>query len=154
MSSINEEKIQKGARRFYPNIYYHVYNRGNHRELIYHQEADYYKFLELLRVAELRTAVEIYGYCLMPNHYHLLLRLGSEEDGITKFIHRSMTGYVMYFNHKYETVGRLFQSRYQYRYVFGDIELYRVKKYLQDNPVKAGLAKESEEYRWLSIYEG
>ncbi len=154
MASVNDEKIQKGSRIFHPNNFYHVYNRGNHKEKIFYQEDDYLKFLDMVRFSESYTGVEIYGYCLMPNHYHLLLRLGSDPIMMSKFFHRSMTGYVLYFNHKYNKVGHLFQDRYQYRLLEGDRDIRNIKRYFKDNPLEAGLVRDSSDYRWLHIYEG
>lgn len=152
MTLIDDEKIQKGSRIFYPNNFYHAYNRGNHREKIFYDIQDYQKFLSMIRFSEVYTGVEIYDYCLMPNHYHLILRMGADPEGMTKFFHRSMTGYVMYFNRKYDKVGHLFQSRYQCRLIDGQSDLERVRRYLIENPTKAGLVKDSADYRWLQIF--
>ena len=65
-----------------------------------------------------------------------------------------MTSYSMYFNKKYHQVGRLCQDRYQYRLLLGEDEIYKIKNYLRQNPVKANLVRNSADYRWLSIYEG
>ena len=154
MTCLEELYSVKEPRIFYRNSYYHAYNRGNHYQKIFYEEKDYKNFLHYLRYAEKITTVEIYGYCLMPNHYHLLLRLGSNERDFSKFFHSSMTSYSMYFNKRYHQVGRLCQDRYQYRWLPGADDIYKIKHYLRQNPVKAGLVQNSEDYKWLSIYEG
>jgi REP element-mobilizing transposase RayT len=144
---------ERSQRLFLPNTFYHAYNRGNRKEPIFLDEQDYIKFLQLIFRAEKNTSVLIYGYCLMPNHYHLLLRLGSDTNDLSRFFQRSMTSYSLYFNYKYKLVGHLFQERYQYRILLtkGDIEI--VQEYMKNNPTEANLVKNSTDYKWLWIYD-
>src|SRR3989344_8657918 len=100
--------------------YYHIYNRGNSKQTIFHDKNDYYRFIKTLFLSngEISFKVflagkEVFGfdrgnplvsigaYCLMPNHFHLLLTQ-IEEDGISKFMQKLSTGYSMYYNKKYE----------------------------------------------------
>ncbi|MCD4811122.1 transposase [bacterium] len=149
-----EIKRERTQRLFFPNHYYHAYNRGNRKQKIYLDEEDFLRFLNLIYYYEEATSVDIYGYCLMPNHYHLLLRLGTNPKDLTRFFHRSMTAYSLYFNRKYKLVGRLCQDRYQYKLLPTRIDINRIKEYLRENPTKAGLVTHSVNYRWLWTHEG
>ena len=154
MTYSEEIRFSKDRRLCIPNSFYHAFNRGNRKQNIFFDEEDYLKFLQIIRYHEVNTTVEIYGYCLMPNHYHLLLRLGSDIRDFSKFFHRSMTGYSVYFNKKYNLVGRLCQDRYQYRLLRNGADIECIKEYLRTNPVKARLVRKRCDYRWLSIYDG
>lgn len=87
----------------------------------------------------------------MPNHYHLLIKTGIDENSITKYMHRSMTSYSMYFNKKYSLVGRLFQGVFQAKRLDSVPDIIKAVKYLERNPVKAGLVKNASDYKWLTI---
>ena len=86
----------------------------------------------------------------MPNHFHFLIRLGDNPDDISKFMHRSMTSYTMYFNKKYGLVGSVFQGPFCVRRLEDIPSIIRTSDYIDNNPVKAGLVKKSEDYKWLS----
>ncbi len=136
-------------RNFLPNSFYHIYNRGNRKNAIFYEQQDYSRFLSLMRRFSRDYNIEIYLYCLMPNHFHLLVQSGPSPNEISLFMHRFMTSYVMYLNKKYFLVGRLFQSPYQTRYIRTQQSLNRVTDYIKRNPVKAGLVRKSEDYKWL-----
>lgn len=133
------------------NTFYHIYNRGNRKKLIFWNTKDHLKFIEILHRYEKEYDLTIYAYCLMPNHYHFLIRLGSEVGSISKFMHRCMTAYGMYFNKKYQLVGRLCQSPFQAVKLVTVKSIIREIQYIEANPKKAGLVKVSSDYRWLNI---
>lgn len=133
------------------NTFYHIYNRGNNKQLIFLDTKDYLRFVGVLLRYEELYDISLYAYCLMPNHYHLLLRLGSDENAISEYMHRCMTAYVMYFNKKHSRIGRLFQSPFQVRRIYTVKGILRVIQYIEKNPVKADLVKVSSDYRWLYI---
>jgi putative transposase len=97
--------------------------------------------------------VNILVYCLMPNHFHLLLEQ-LDDNGITKFIQKMTTGYTMYFNNKYKRSGALFQGVFKRSHVKSDASLLEISKYIHLNPVKIlgdeGL-KRLLEYPWSSF---
>jgi REP element-mobilizing transposase RayT len=133
------------------NSFYHLYNRGNNKRVIFHEENDYDKFLKNIFMYEKKYDLSIYEFCLMPNHFHLLVRLGSKRESISKYMHRCMTSYSMYFNRKYQTIGRLFQSPFQVKRLDSVKSIIRVLKYIENNPVEANIVKVPSEYRWLEI---
>lgn len=137
--------------------YYHLYNRGNSKQTIFLDTADHQRFLQLLYVAngtksfklrELRNQnMDIYDldmgdrlvaigvYCLMPNHFHLLIK-PLVENGVSQFMKKVSTGYVMYFNQKYDRTGTLFEGKFKSRYVDSDEYLKYLYAYILLNPVK------------------
>jgi len=134
---------------FYQDGHYHVYNRGNRKQNIFLEEADYIGYLERLRKYKKEHKVSVLCYCLMPNHIHLLLRQDSEIP-LSKFLHPLHTSYSMYFNKKYDKVGHLFQGRFKQKEVNKDEYLLRLSSYIHLNPLIGGLVKKLENYRWSS----
>lgn len=86
----------------------------------------------------------------MPNHYHMLIRLGNKTGDLSSFMHRSMTAYTMYFNKKYDLVGSVFQGPFGVKRLDDIQSILRTAEYIDRNPVKAGLVKKPEDYKWLS----
>jgi putative transposase len=147
---MQENETKKGRRILHPNSFFHIYNRGNHKKKIYHSPKDYDVFLRLLsKYLTIYKPISLASYCLMPNHYHLLLKTGSETNDLVKLMHRLMTSYAIYFNKKYQQKGHLFESRYKSKYLPQEKDVTRVAKYLANNPVKAGLCRESNDYKWF-----
>jgi len=142
------------------NEYYHLYNRGVDKRTIFLEERDYRRFIvllylcnsdqavnirnyfnkglsfvELLSVEKGQSIVDIGAYCLMPNHFHLLVR-GKEDDGITKFMKKVSTGYSMYFNNKHERSGSLFEGAFKAKHIDNTAYFNWVFSYIHLNPVK------------------
>lgn len=128
--------------------YYHVYNRGVEKRVIFLDNQDRRVFLGLIKkylvgvplethnrhtFSGLGDEVQLLSYCLMPNHFHLLL-YQTTEDGITKFMRRFATGYVMYFNHRYNRVGGLFQGKFKASRISADNYLQHISRYIHMNP--------------------
>lgn len=135
-------------KEFIPEAYYHVYNRGVEKRVIFLDDQDYTVFLGLLKkyltgsregmthhhkFETLGEQVKLLAYCLMPNHFHLLFYQQS-EDAITKLMRRVTTGYVMYFNQRYARVGGLFQGRYKASQITADAYLHHISRYIHLNP--------------------
>jgi len=147
MSKKKTQDLQKSIR---PNSYYHIYNRGNHKKTIFHSQNDYDVFLNLLlKYLNIYDPIQLISYCLMPNHYHLLLQTSSQADELTKLMHRFMTSYVIYFNRRYQQRGRLFESPYKRKYLPREHDIKRTVNYIKNNPTKAALCRRSEDYKWL-----
>lgn len=144
-------KKAKSLYLYFPNTFYHIYNRGNHKERIFWECSDYSKFLNILRKNERRFNLTIYGYCLMPNHYHILIKSGSEKECLTKFVHSCMTSYSMFINRKYQLVGHLFQGPFQVKLLDNNKSIEKVIDYLKENPIKADLVRNADDYKWLDI---
>jgi len=135
--------------------FYHIYNRGNDRRGIFLNDSDFERFIKLLFICNSNksvvfktiqgvpldgidrgeTLVDIGVYCLMPNHFHLLVR-EKVEGGITKFLGKLSTGYSMYFNKKNERTGKLFEGAFKATHVDNDEYLKYLFAYIHLNPVK------------------
>ena len=116
-------------------IPYHVYNRGNRKNKIFLNVKDYQRFLRKLKEYTKKFDVSLVCYCLMPNHFHLLL-VQKDESAITKFMLSLCTSYSKYFNIKHELVGRLFQARFRTKIVETDEYLLHLSRYIHLNPVE------------------
>ena len=135
----------------YNGALYHITARGNERNPIYREEGDYQKFLDLLSELPQRYDIFIHGYILMGNHYHLLIE--TPKGNITKVMHYLNATYTGYFNKKYGRVGHLFQGRYKGLLIEKERYLLSVSRYIHLNPVRAGMSRRPEEYRWSSYPE-
>jgi putative transposase len=127
---------------------YHIMLRGANRQEIFHDDEDCLKFLELLHIYKLKSEVEMYSWCLMSNHVHLLLREGNED--ISNTMKRIGVSYVSYYNWKYRTSGHLFQDRFKSENVENVQYLLTVVRYIHQNPLKAGMVKRVGDWRWSS----
>jgi len=127
---------------------YHVIMRGINRQSIFEDDEDYKKFVETLRSYKETSEYELYAYCLMGNHFHLLLKVGKED--LEHVIKRIAGSYVYWYNLKYRRCGHLFQDRYKSEVVEDDTYLLTVIRYIHQNPVKAGLCKRVSDYKYSS----
>ena len=167
---------------------YHLYNRGTDKRKIFLDKRDYERFLFGVRrcnssrkkiknsardfnpsksngVCEVENLVKIHAYCLMPNHYHLIVEQLS-DNGISKFLQKSMTGYTMFFNTRHKRSGVLFQGKTKSRLIDSDRYLMWLKSYIALNPLdlcepgwkEKGVKNETiacnflEEYEWRSDF--
>lgn len=133
-------------RRIVDGRFYHVYNRGNHREPIFHAPRDYERFLWILTDAAAEYGMEVAAYCLMPNHYHVLVRQREGGD-LVRMMRSFGVSYVKYYNWNYGQVGHLFQGKYGLRAIESDADLLNISRYIHRNP--AGFAKVAA-YEWSS----
>lgn len=129
---------------------FHVMLRGNNRQIIFEDEEDALKFLETLHECRNASECEIYAFCLMSNHIHLLIRPGREPLG--KFIQRTASRYVYWYNAKHERVGHLFQGRYRSEPIRSDRQFLSVLRYIIQNPMKAGVEAAPGQYPWSSYH--
>jgi putative transposase len=140
--------VSRPLRILYANAWYHVMNRGASHSTTFHNSNDYKSFLDILLQIHRRYCFEIHAYCLMPNHYHLLVRtpLANLSRGM-----RHLDGlYTQYYNKKYKRDGSLFRGRYKAILIDAENYLLRLSRYIHLNPIKAKLAKHPFEYRWSS----
>lgn len=127
---------------------YHVIVRGIGRQDIFHEESDFHRFLKTMNKVSRASEVSVLGYCLMTNHIHLLLR---EVNGnVSVFMKRLGVSYVYWYNCKYERNGHLFQDRFKSECVEDDAYLMTVIRYIHQNPVKASITSNPEDYQWSS----
>jgi len=130
---------------------YHIILRGINRQTIFEDEEDAIKFLRTLEDYKEKSGYKVYGYCLMGNHIHLLLKEEKEELGI--IMRRIGASYVYWYNWKYNRCGHLFQDRYKSEAVEDERYLLTVLRYIHQNPLKAGMVKDVAAYRWSSYSE-
>lgn len=132
----------------YPDAFYHVTSRGNEQKDVFRNRRDREQFLSYLQSATERYDAVIHAYCLMSNHYHLLMETPS---GNLSQIMRHINGaYTTYFNVKRKRAGHLFQGRYKAILVEADKYAVELSRYIHLNPVRAGMAAKPEEYEWSS----
>lgn len=126
---------------------YHIMLRGIDKRNIFIDDVDREKFINGLIKAKKNGDFDIYAYCLMNNHVHLLIK---EKEEIGKTIKRITVGYVSWYNSKYERTGHLFQNRYKSEPVQTEGYLITVFRYIHQNPMKAGMVNKLEDYKWSS----
>ncbi len=135
----------------YPNAYYHVTARGNERKEIFKSDRDRQKFLEYLESAVTRYCAVIHSWCLMSNHYHLLVE--TPEGNLSQVMQHINGAYTNYFNVKRKRSGHLFQGRYKAILVDADHYALELTRYIHLNPVRVGLVDAPGKYRWSSYQE-
>ena len=130
---------------------YHVVLRGINKQRIFEDDQDNQKYLETIKAYKETCEYEVYAYCLMSNHIHLLMKEGKEDLGIT--FRRIGASYVYWYNWKYSRRGHLFQDRYKSEVVETDSYFLVAMRYIHQNPMKAGILKEIQAYPWSSYGE-
>ncbi len=129
---------------------YHVILRGNAKQDIFLENYDYYKFIKEIKRTKGKYQYELYTYCLMTNHVHLVLY--DKMDQLSKLLQSLMISYSSYWNKKTERVGHLFQNRFLSKNVETESYLKTVCRYIHQNPEKSEMAK-TKEYQWSSYQE-
>lgn len=132
----------------YPGAWYHVMNRGRHRERVYHDEIDYATYLEVLSQCCERFNLEVHAYSLMPNHYHLLVR--TPEGNLSRVMRHLDGVYTQKYNRRHKLDGSLFRGRYKAILVEEDVYLKQLVRYIHQNPWKAGLEEAVGQHEWTS----
>lgn len=127
---------------------YHIMMRGINRQIIFEDEEDSEKFLQVLYRYKEQCDFQVYAYCLMGNHLHLLLKVGIEP--LEKIMRMICGSFVFWYNQKYDRVGNLFQDRFKSEPIETEEYLLTVIRYIHQNPVKANMVKTLEAYEWSS----
>ena len=130
--------------------YYHVLNRGVERRTVFVEPEDYEHFIELMCSYAREFGIRIHNYCLMSNHYHLLLEIN--RPVLSKYMRQLGMNYAIYFNKKYRRSGHLWQGRYRSWYVTDEAYLYALMRYIEHNPLQAKLVKNPQEYPYSSLH--
>lgn len=131
-----------------PHAFYHVMSRGNAKQTIFVGEADYERFLELLGATSSRFGVLCRAYCLMRNHFHLLLQ--PDTYPVSRMMQQSNSGYSQSFNRRHERVGHVLQGHFKALLVDRDEYFLQLLRYIVLNPVEAGLVDDPGAWRWSS----
>jgi len=130
---------------------YHVMLRGINKQRIFEDKQDYQKFIDVLVEVKDKSGFNLYSYCLMSNHIHLLIK--EEEEELADIFKRIGVRYVYWYNYKYSRTGHLFQGRYKSEVVENDPYLLTVLRYIHQNPQKAEIVKDIKNYPWSSYNE-
>lgn len=138
----------------YPDAFYHITSRGNERGTIFRIQKDYERFLSYLESSTDRYGARIHCFCLMSNHYHLLLE--TPRGNLHAILHHINTSYTNYLNARTGRVGHLFQGRYRSILVEKDSYALELSRYIHLNPVRANLVRDPLRYPWSSyvVYLG
>ncbi len=129
--------------------FFHVVMRGNGKQILFEERADYRMFLHLLEEYSKETDVTVSAYCLMDNHVHLLIC--DKGNNMSVMMQKLGISYARYYNGKYERTGHLFQNRYRSEPVENELYLLTVFRYILNNPRKAGICPASA-YEWSSYW--
>jgi len=128
--------------------FHHVVNRGVAKGNIFLEDEDYDKFLEIVAIAKERYDFVLHAFCLMSNHYHLLIE--TKHHNLSLLIRQINAPYAQYFNRKYNRVGPLWQGRFKNCFVYDDKYLSILFRYIEQNPIKATISNNIGEYKWSS----
>ncbi len=132
----------------YKGAVYHILSRGNQGEEIFSDDSDREYFVEVLQRAKEKYGIEVYAYCIMGNHYHLLI--STPEGELTKAMHYIGSSYGSYLRRYRGMTGHVFAGRYKSLCVEKESYLLELSRYIHLNPVRAGIVKSPEKYPWSS----
>jgi len=127
---------------------YHVVQRGNNKEKVFAGNEEKYLFINILAEARVKYGFFINAYCIMDNHYHLIINDNGQD--ISKIMKDINYKYAKYFNYIYKRSGHVFQERFFSEIIDNTAYMHQVINYIHDNPVRAGITKSREEYKWSS----
>ena len=130
--------------------FHHIVNRGVARGDIFLKDSDFKKFLEIVQEAKERYDFTVHSFCLMSNHYHLLIE--TQRENLSLLARQINSKYAQYFNREYNRVGPLWQGRFKNSFVYDESYLLILCKYIEQNPVKANIVNDIGEYRWSSAF--
>lgn len=128
--------------------YHHIINRGVEKRKVFLCDEDFQEFINILEVFKSIYNYKIIAYCLMENHYHLLLY--TTQNNLSFIMKRINQKYTLYFNNKYKRIGHLWQGRFKSWYVFDEKYLTALIKYIEGNPIRANIAETIGGYKWAS----
>jgi len=138
------------ARVVVPNYPHHVTQRGNRRQKTFFCEDDYHAYIDLIAEAKSKASVDVWAYCLMPNHVHLVV-VPEETDSLAALFRDAHRRYTRRINTREGWCGHLWQERF-HSFVMDERHLLAAARYTELNPVRAGLCSRPDEWRWSSIH--
>ena len=130
---------------------YHIMLRGINRQIIFEDDEDRVKFIDILKHYKQKCGFNIFAYCLMDNHVHLIIKVNN--DSLKSIMKRIGVSYVYWYNWKYKRSGHLFQDRYKSEVIEDDSYLLSLVRYIHQNPIKANITPIIGEYPWSSYGE-
>jgi REP-associated tyrosine transposase len=129
-------------------LIYHVINRGNNRQDVFRKEGDFKAFLAALADLKGRKPFELYGYCLLSNHFHLLIR--PADASISRIVQSLLVSHTQRYHRHYKTAGHVWQGRFKSPVVQNDEHLLTLLRYIEANPLRAKLVRRADDYPWSS----
>lgn len=144
--------MPRRARGLADGYVYHILNRGNNKQQIFHKSGDYDSFIRLIGHAKKRHMLKIFGYCLLPNHFHMIVRPPRAEC-LSSFMRWLLTSHVRRYHSHYKTSGHLWQGRYKSFIIQEDEHFITVLRYVERNPLSANLVSSGEDWPWSSLRE-
>ena len=134
-----------------PNAVHHIVNRGNRKQVIFHKRGDYRAFINVLAEACSKFQMRLLAFCVMNNHWHLVV-WPDENVSLSAFMHWLTTTHVRRYHKHYDLTGtgHLYQDRYRNRICQDEDGVVAVMRYVESNPLAAGLVKQVQDWRWSS----
>ena len=129
--------------------FYHILNRGNGRQQVFHKDEDYHVFIKLMKESAERYDISIQAYCLMPNHFHMLVS-PQQGEWLSRWMQWFMTSHVRRYHRHYRSSGHVWQGRFKNFLVQDDNHLLTVARYIEANPVRSGLVVTAVDWQWSS----
>ena len=141
--------MPRKPRFFLPGIPVHIVQRGHSREAVFFEDSDYAAYLDWVCEAATRYGVDVHAYVLMTNHVHILAT-PSDKDGVARMMQYVGRRYVPYINYTYGTSGSIWEGRYKASLIHDEEYLLVCMRYIELNPVRAGMVRSPGSYRWSS----
>jgi putative transposase len=132
---------------------YHVLNRGNGRRTVFHKDGDYRAFVKAIGQVCREVPLRVLAYCVLPNHFHLALWPHGDGD-LSRWMHWLLTAHVRRYHRHYHSSGHVWQGRFKAFPVQEDEHLLAVLRYVERNPLRAGLVRRAEDWPWSSLHGG
>ncbi len=137
------------ARINYPDLTYHIINRGNNREVIFAEAQDYEHYLNTVQRYKKKYHFKLFAFCLMTNHVHLLIKI-SKYGSISRIMQSITIAHTRRFNFKYQRCGHIWQGRFHSPIVSNDDYLLKAMQYIEQNPLRAKMVKSIADYAYSS----
>ena len=142
--------MPRAARASVGNQCYHVLNRGNNRKHVFFKEGDYFAFMKAVAHASVEVPMRVLAWCLMPNHFHLVL-WPLEEGDMSRWMHWLLNTHVRRYHKHYGSSGHLWQGRFKAFPIEHDEHLLTLFRYVERNALRAGLVERAEQWTWSSL---
>ena len=142
--------MPRTARASVGGMCYHVINRGNGRADVFHKDGDFQAFVDLIGLSCQRLPLEVFGYCLMSNHFHLVVRSADDGD-LSRWMQWLLTSHVRRYHRHYRSSGHVWQGRFKAFPIQADEHLLTVLRYVERNPLRAKAVDRAEDWMWSSL---
>lgn len=130
---------------------YHVLNRGHNKQRLFKSKSDYHKLKDITRLYKKQHSISIFNYCLITNHFHMLLKV-KKGEGLPRFMKSITQAYAHHYRRTYDVVGCIFQSRYKCFLIEKDEYLLECARYIERNPLRAGIVTDLSSYPYSSYH--